>query len=217
MLGRRLLVAATVTAALVAGGARGQDGASEPVFRLRPDPRMCPSPLCGGFFASRVNRSLTACFDGVARPACYAAGVVLDRLAQPARERLRPELATGRALVAGRFAPYGPEFPQLARLVVGAGWLAAGPRATGGTVYRVVDTGVRCVRAPCFSLRATLVNGARATALSELDLAASLAPAAALARARAELARAGVLVAGTIRAERGGGRALVAAQVWLPA
>ncbi len=217
MLGRRLLAAATIVAAFLAGGARAQEGAQEPVFRLRPDPRLCPSPFCGGVFASLVNRPLTTCFDGTSRPACYAAGVVLDRLAQPARGRVRAELATGRALVAGRFAAYGPEFPTLARLDVAAAWLAAGPRSTGGTVYRVVDTGVRCARAPCFSLRATLVNGARTAALSKLDLAASLAPPAALARARAALSRTGVLVAGPIRRERDGGRALVASQLWLPA
>src|SRR5581483_8338153 len=122
MLGRRLLAAATIVAAFLAGGARAQEGAQEPVFRLRPDPRLCPSPFCGGVFASLVNRPLTTCFDGTSRPECYAAG---------------------------------------ARLDVAAAWLAAGPRSTGGTVYRVVDTGVRCARAPCFSLRATLVNGAR--------------------------------------------------------
>ena len=45
-----------------------------------------------------------------------------------------------------------------------------GENTGGGTVYRVVDTGIRCIRAPCFSLRATVVNGTRLLMLSGLDL-----------------------------------------------
>ena len=86
----------------------------------------------------------------------------------------------------------------------------------------MIDTGLRCIRAPCFSLRATVVNGTRALTLSGLDLAGTGASAVAIRRAEDALVHGGLLVGGTIRstAEPGTGetgRTLVATQVWLPA
>ena len=54
-----------------------------------------------------------------------------------------------------------------------------------GGFYRVTDTGIRCVRAPCFSYRVTQVNGTTGTAVSGVDLEAARATPKAVARARA--------------------------------
>lgn len=226
MVARRLLVAAVlVTVALVSTGAAARSSTTPrttTVYRLRGDPRMCPSPMCGGFWASRVNRTTARCLDGVARASCYAASIDLSALTPTARAHARPALSTGRALVEGAFARYSNAFPQLAKLVATRVWLAAGGSNEVGTVYLVVDTGLRCIRAPCFSLRATVVNGARLLTLSSLDLANTGASAAAIARAQGALARGGVLASGTIRAATKPGvpevgRMLAATQVWLPA
>jgi uncharacterized protein DUF6748 len=224
---RRLLVAAVcVTVAFgafsaSAGTSTSADQAS--VYRLRSDPRLCPSPMCGGFWASRVNRTSTACRDGAAHAACYIASVDLSGLRADVRVRARSALGSGRALVTGAFAAYSSnEFPQLAKLVTDRVWLAAGTNHEIGTVYRVVDTGLRCIRAPCFSLRATVVNGTHSLTLSSLDLTRTGASAAAISRAHAALNGSGVLAAGVVRATSkpgspGAGRTLVAAQVWLSA
>ena len=226
MVARRLLVAAvlvTVAFVFTSVAARPSTTARAPaVYRLRGDPRLCPSPMCGGFWASRVNRTKAICLDGVARAACYAASVDLSALTSPARNHARPALSTGRALVTGAFARYSNEFPQLAQLVATRVWLAAGGAGDTGTVYLVVDTGLRCIRAPCFSLRATAVNSTSSLTLSNLDLAGTGASAAAIARANATLAHGGVLASGAIRAAAkpsvsGIGRTLAATQVWLPA
>jgi hypothetical protein len=220
---RRLLVAAvSVTVALAAVGASIGAPDVEPqttVYRLRADPRLCPSPVCGGFWASRVNTRLTTCLAGNELPACYVAAVDLSALTRASRARARAAVPTGQALVDGVFRRYpNGAFPQLATLVAARVWLAAGSGAGTGPVYRVVDTGVRCVRAPCFSLRATVVNTTRSLTLSDLDLAGTDAPPAAIARARSALAHAGVFVAGTVRSRgNSSGRSLAATQVWLPA
>jgi len=117
---------------------------------------------------------------------------------------------------------YSNEFPQLARLVTSRVWLATGRSRATGTVYRVIDTGLRCIRAPCFSLRATVVNGTRSLMLSNLDLTGVGVAPATIARAHAALTRGGVLVSGTIRTlARTGiaapGRTFAATQLWLPA
>src|SRR5438093_4560982 len=62
------------------GGSVGSAAAGTPgdpsgsaVYQVRPDPRLCPSPLCGGAFASLVNLAHTPCIDGSEREACYVA------------------------------------------------------------------------------------------------------------------------------------------------
>ena len=225
MVARVLVAATSVAVALSLAGSAASAGdaaGSTSVYRLRADPRLCPSPQCGGFWASRVNSTLSVCLGGRQLPSCYAAEVGLSAFPKHSRASIRSAVATGRALIGGSFARYSPAgFPQLAKLVAVSAWLALGSGGKTGTVYNVVDTGVRCVRAPCFSLRATLVNGTRSFLLSDVDLSASGAPAAALERARSALARGGILAAGAVRATAkpaaGAGRTLVATQVWVTA
>jgi hypothetical protein len=233
MAGRRLVVAASLlvsavglTGLLATDGARSATRASTPaVYRLQPDARMCPSPACGGFWARRVNRTLTTCLDGSSRRSCYVATVDLAALPAGARSRARAALgAAPTTLVTGSFARYrNKSFPRLARLVATRVWVAAGPSRATPTVYRVVDTGLRCIRAPCYSLRATPVNARASSSLSGLDLSHAGGSAAELGAARSALARTGVLAAGTIRpgpvkpGVPDGGRVLVATQFWLPA
>src|SRR5262249_12293016 len=181
------------------------------------------SPMCGGFFARGVNLTLTPCFTGPARDACYAATVDLTALPPAARTRAQTALSSDRTLVEGAFARYsGSASPPLAKLVATRMWLSGPPGRVDGTVYRVVDTGIRCIRAPCFSLRATVVNGTRSLTLSNLDLAGAGATPATIARAHGLLAHGGVLVTGPVRTLAGAqvarnGRTLAAARLWLPA
>src|SRR5205823_1662300 len=39
------------------------------------DTRRCASPMCGGYFVSRVNRTWTLCNDGGWRNACYVSSI----------------------------------------------------------------------------------------------------------------------------------------------
>src|SRR4051812_48751290 len=40
-------------------------------YTVTPDPRLCPSPLCGGYHVKRVNRQNTVCANGTRTPSCY--------------------------------------------------------------------------------------------------------------------------------------------------
>ena len=55
-------------------------------------------------------------------------------------------------------------------LVVETLYAPSGTSPVGGGYYRVVDTGIRCVRAPCYSYRAMRVNGSTRTRVSGLDV-----------------------------------------------
>jgi Domain of unknown function (DUF6748) len=214
-------LAALTVAAVLAIAASITQAAPAPqdlVYRLRGDPRLCPSPVCGGFWVTRVNAVHTRCADDTDRAACYVAAVDVSALPPAQQRRLQGVLE--RSLVRGRYAPADFEgFPQLRKLAVDEAWLAATSAPWAGVVYRVVDTGRRCITSPCYSLRAARVNGVVSVRLSDLDLSGVRAPTL-TARARATLKRGRLLVAGVVRAvpdagPAGTGRVLAATQFWL--
>src|SRR5262245_26583002 len=154
------LLAASLVVSSRPVGAAVPTPVADTVYRVRPDPRMCPSPACGGFWLTRVNASSTTCIGSDVRPACYVATVDLKAFGAGRQERIRSALTQSRVLLGGVVVRFASDlFPRLGSLVARSASLAAGSGSTTGTVYRVLDTGIRCIRAPCFSFRATLVNG----------------------------------------------------------
>lgn len=221
MIARRLATAVVVGAlALAVAATAAPSSPPGAIFRLRPDLRMCPSPLCGGFFVSRVNRATTTCADGTSRMWCYVAA--LDGWPQAitpsAQARVRAAEQTGGLLLRGRIVGWpSPEFRSLGRFAATSGWLAATGTAWNGSVYLVSDTGVRCVRAPCFSLRTSIVNTTRTASASGLNLSGVASTPALVRKTQAALTTGGLLVAGTIRRDADGGRTVVATQFFLAA
>lgn len=198
----RVVIAVLAVAVAVAGSAAAT---SRPalVYQLRPDQRMCPSPVCGGFWVRAVNLPTTVCFDGTRQPWCYVAEV------DPAIARG----ATGQLLVRGWIVPahrsVGGSFGRLQPAAGSSIRQATGTSPWDGTgaVYLVKDTGVRCVRAPCFSFSAARVNTKQTQTVSSI-----VSPVGAGGHLRSPQ---GVLVVATVRHEPAGGRALVVRQVFL--
>src|ERR687888_2347887 len=70
------------------GAARAPASPSPPdaaaaFYVVRPDPRECPSPLCGGYWVSLANHARTRCSDGLLRPRCYVSSAVDADKRQP--------------------------------------------------------------------------------------------------------------------------------------
>jgi len=199
-------------------------GPTEPaVYRVRPDPRMCPSPLCGGAFASLVNLANTPCIDGVDREACYVADVDLGAmgLSDSQLSELRNALFGGRAFLDGWIdgRAFG-SFGTLGELHGVRGWQAATDAVPAETPYRVRDNGVRCIAAPCFSYDAVAINTSAVLTVSDVDLSAVGATPAQVASAQQALSTGGLLVSGTIQPRpnagpAGTGQTLVATQFYL--
>lgn len=208
------IAAMLLAVAGVPGAGPAAVDASPVYYLVRPDPRLCPSPICGGAWVRRVNHAMTRCIDGSEAPECYVAS------AAGVPDKLWSSLA-GSVLTRGRVVPAGIEgFPDLARLAVVAAWRPAGEQQPRGTTFRVVDNGVRCITSPCFSLTATALETDRRRTLSEIDLTAAGASATDLRRAERALAAGGVLVTGAVRTvpnagPAGAGRVLQATQIWL--
>jgi hypothetical protein len=210
-----LLAAASVLLALT-GGAGATPGGPPPIvaksiYVVRPDPRECPSPLCGGYWVSLANRARTKCADGALRPRCYVAEVVDARTRQPTS-------IAGGSLAKGVLGSVESDFGQLGNLAAVASWAPVGRAPATGDFFRLRDTGIRCVRAPCFSIRVGRVNaGAHTSLVSSLDLGpARTGPARQKADDALEGAD-GLLVAGVVEATANGGRLFRASQVYLKA
>jgi hypothetical protein len=178
------------------------------MYVVRVDPRLCPSPMCGGYWVALANGSRTRCQDGMRHPRCY--------VATAARSGGRPlgGIAEG-ALVRGAIDDGRDDFGVL---IVSAVYAPAGTRPVKGGFYRIVDNGVRCVRAPCFSFTFRQVNGRTRGRVSGVDLDAARAEPSEVARAQAALrTKDGLYAQGTFRSGLDGGRVLHTTRFFLRA
>ena len=205
-----ILLAAGVA---VSGAAARTPPTGTAMFLVEHDPRLCPSPLCGGYWVSLANGVRTRCGNGQQQTRCYAARAV-DRYGRPYADEI-----PGGSLVRGAIA-LGETFGdrRLDQFRVYAVYAPAGTAAVSGGYYRVVDNGIRCIRAPCFSYRAGQVNGSSRVMISEVDLQASGAPAGAIERAQAALrTKDGVYARGRFATTPDGGRVFRALRLYLRA
>jgi hypothetical protein len=207
----RIGVVILLVALAVAASASARSSAPGAVYTIQGDPRMCPSPLCGGYWVALANGVRTRCADGHQAPRCYVAKAV-DQSRRPVT------VPTGGLVRATLELLDAGDFGKLGVVVVLLAYEPAGtPPVTGG-YYRVVDTGIRCIRAPCFSYRAEQVNGSARTTMSELDLAASGATPAELTRANAALrTKNGLLARGRFAKTPDGGTLFRASRMFLRA
>jgi hypothetical protein len=205
-----------IVLAVVGIAASGSSARTPPsgtaMFTAQPDPRLCPSPLCGGYWVALANGVRTPCGDGQRPTRCYVSRAV-DRTGKPlaalrAGSLLRGAIERGQRIASRR----------LDQLMVQAMYAPAGTATVGGGYYRVFDTGIVCVRAPCFSFRAQSVNASSTITASGLDLRASGATEGAIERAQAALrTRDGLYARGRFASTPDGGRVFRALRLYLRA
>jgi hypothetical protein len=104
-------------------------------FAVRPDLRLCPAPICGGYFVHQANRDKTRCADGTLQAECHVNQVVFERPPPlPGVDISGVSLAHGRLVEIA--APPGGTYPQ-AQLLASAIWRAASSHAPDGTYYQI--------------------------------------------------------------------------------
>ena len=149
-------------------------------FAVTPDLRKCLSPVCGGYFAARVNRSTTTCSNGHVAGSCYVAELdwsesnLPDALSQKLIDAAGKDASSGGvyAIARGRIAAqtYG-NFGNLGRLVVTEAWVAESDSGSDGVFVKVKDNGIRCITVPCPSLTEKGLNTSRSANLAEIEWA----------------------------------------------
>jgi hypothetical protein len=221
----RACIAMLVTAAALLAWA--PSGATEPTgglgsyYLAHADPRLCPSPMCGGIWVKLANTSATVCGDAARQEECYAASADLSRLRvdEKGRAQLQSLVTEGRTVARGKLVRGLVEgFPELDTLVVSEIWTASSSLGRAAGVFRRLrDNGIRCVTTPCFSIRAAVLNVSRFENVSGVDLSRTGAPRAERRRALDDISGPGMLASGRVVQRSNGGRAVVATQFYVRA
>jgi hypothetical protein len=214
------LSAALIAVALLTGGdARATDDPttttrSGTYYSIRPDLRLCPAPLCGGFFVSAVNRARTQCADGTVAPSCYVTEIDWDDL--------DTEGSDPATLVLGKIeSKEVPGFGPLGVLVADKAWRPATDARPKGTFFGHRESDVVCSTSPCPVIEQRVLNRTRQQLISTIALKGVNASPEDLAAAKAILARGGRLIAAgrnvvSSIGGTGGAIGMVASQFYLP-
>jgi len=139
----------------------------------RPDPRLCPASVCGGFFVERVNRKRTLCADGSTGEECHAAMVDLSRLGLDAatEAKLLADFGAGLALARGSLVQEDFGGSPVPTLVVDQAWRGVtGTRADRGRWFGLRSSGIACITHPCPELVRVKLNSLQRRFLHVLDL-----------------------------------------------
>ncbi len=192
-------------------------------YKISPDYRRCMSPLCGGYWLESINRKQTRCADGSHAERCYVAEIEwAEPWSEPQLELLRQRAAEGRLILRGpqHLQEYLGDYHLGILRALGA-WEAINAQAPRGASFRVEDLGLRCLRAPCFSMRAHLLNQPRHLALSNLNLedprpTDEQRAAALMAAQEGQLLLSGALYWEAQERGMERGLSLVASQIYLP-
>ena len=211
-----LVAASSMFACVAATNDRGDDeGATEDsegaasiaststYFTVRHDMRRCISPICGGYWVARTNRTTTTCFDGSQASECYvaeidwsSAGLTQDDVNNSGATSwvLRGTIGSLKYGTIGTFGVFKTT----------EAWGSTIADAPSGSYYRVQDNGIRCITTPCFSTSADKLNSTTTRTLSSLDGTYG-------AKAGASLP---VIATGTVHNTTGSGRALSVTNFW---
>jgi hypothetical protein len=216
-----LAATAILAASACAPVAELEEGSPEDVaagygyFQVRHDFRKCAYPMCGGYWVARVNQATTRCSGGAYEAECYVAELDLDG-APPGIEAGSVQLAHGR-MSTRRFGEMG----RFGVLNVDLGYSAASEVIGEGTFYGLMDNGIRCITAPCFSLDASKLNSSsRVRRLSYVDASTVAITPGFEARVWEQLGFGEVIAVGEIVTVRNPGpddKALIANQLYVPA
>lgn len=138
---------------------------------LRRDLRRCASPLCGGFFVSRVNRLTTVCVDGSRSDACYVAELDLSALGLSDEQAALVSNAPEDFVLRGEIVPFSSDFGELGQLSVSEAWQGHAGVEARGAFLRVKNEGIVCITNPCPSFSAELLNSRLpSVSIAEVDL-----------------------------------------------
>jgi hypothetical protein len=174
----------------------------------RPDPRLCPSPTCGGWFVREVNKPKSLCADGTWQSECHASQLDVAALGWTDEDRARFDRRFGKrhALARGRLEQRDFGGTPGDVLVVEEGWMGQALSRPAGVFFGLVDNGIVCITAPCASIDERRLNSASHRAIAEVDLAASGASAEQVAAGQEAMARRpGILAVGRNEAVEGPG------------
>ncbi len=177
---------------------KADDNGTFTYYTIERDTRRCVSPLCGGYWVSRIQRDKTECADGSKAARCYVAE--LDESVLGADVDLLGEIEADRIILRGEIvdATFG-DFGNLGRFVASEAWVAgaaAGSPDLDAVFVKVEQTGIRCWAAPCADKAEYKLNSVRDAMIADLDFEPSGATEAEIDQAWSGLVEGGLIVVG---------------------
>jgi len=153
-------------------------GGTYTYYFVKPDLKRCAAPFCGGVYFRLANAETTRCLDGSKAEWCYAAGQNTSRLGLG-------EVGTGKYLDALNSAAFGDDSKVLVRATIGSkdwgkalgrfaelrpteAWIGQTASEAVGPLAKIEDSGIRCITAPCPSLRERKLNSSVRVDIAEL-------------------------------------------------
>jgi hypothetical protein len=199
-------------------------------YFAKPDLRRCAAPHCGGVFYQLANASFTRCADGSKADWCYAANTDMTRLGLG-------EIGMAKVNEALTKASFGAGTQLLVRATVGSkdwgmgigkfaelrpteAWVSQTETEAAGPMMKVEDSGVRCIAAPCPSLREKKLNSALTVSIADLGWDKSGATDEQIGVAFDKMHTSGLIVSGyryTVSGPAGKAPARSVTQFWLRA
>lgn len=178
------------------------------IFVVRPDPRACPSPMCGGYWVALANHARTTCADGLLRPRCYVAEAIDAGTRQP---QMLPSAGLAQATLGSQsFGNLG----DLGTLVVADAWAPVSRDPPRGDFFRVRCTvhgrNITCPPGPT-----RLNSNAGTVRVTAATLPPHLSRSTWLRARRALFSHQGLLTAARISKDANVGRVFEVTQIYL--
>ena len=189
----------------------------------RDDMRMCPSPVCGGFYVKALNRLWTLCADGSQTADCQVLQLDFSLLDMSEKEQagFQQAFTDGLGVIKGKLIQTQQNGILFTTLNIYEAWLAQTgrePRNTG--FFRVHDTGIQCITTPCLTVDESLLNLPWDRFIAGVDLSASGAETDQINAGYQEMKTGFVIATGhhqIVQGPAGFSQILVAGEFYLPA
>lgn len=191
-------------------------------YFIEQDIRKCASPMCGGTFYRLANAGKTKCIDGTKQELCYAASTDWERTGLDDSGFEKINAGKGSTLVRATIGKrdWGSGLGVFGELRPTEVWPGQLDAVHDGVLVKVEDTGVRCLSAPCPSLREKKLNASSKAELAELGFEGSGAGDEQIAQALDQMHATGLIISGDrykVTGPAGSAKARTVTQFWLRA
>jgi hypothetical protein len=170
------------------------------------DMRKCAAPMCGGYFVKQVNQNKTLCADGVWRNECHVFQLDTKPLAwseSQTSDYFNQVFGQQKGIVRGNFAhALDANFSSAVdTLTITEAWQNQSKKPSNALLYKIKDTGIVCVKAPCLSTVKQTLNAwdIKDSLVENVSLDDAGASAEAVKSGYQQLSLNGILVAGQHR------------------
>jgi len=130
---------------------------SDIYYSIQSDYRKCVSPICGGYWVSRLNHKYTICHDGSCSERCYIADISQHIYGYNNYNKI----AIVRGWIESKHFDNGGEMGFLIATEV---WTPGSNQSNnqisdhGNTFYSLQSTGIQCITTPCPTIKQVLLN-----------------------------------------------------------